>query len=208
MVHSARFWDKIAEKYFRDPIADEDAYKIKLQITQEHLHPEMQLLEIGCGTGGTALQHAPHVAQVRAIDISSAMVTIARRQAEEKGVKNVTFEQADVATFEAEPASFGAILAMSLLHLVEDRTAVIEKIRKLLKPGGVFVSNTAALGYRMGYLRFVLPLMRLVGKAPYVEIFKAKQLEKEIEQAGFRIVHHWQPEKSPSVFLVAERIDQ
>ncbi|MEM6403851.1 MAG: SAM-dependent methyltransferase, partial [Cyanobacteria bacterium P01_D01_bin.116] len=58
MSNSAKFWDNIAEKYSKDPIADEAAYQKKLQVTQEYFKPDMEVLEFGCGTGGTAIIHA------------------------------------------------------------------------------------------------------------------------------------------------------
>jgi cyclopropane fatty-acyl-phospholipid synthase-like methyltransferase len=42
----------------------------------------MELLEFGCGTGGTAIIHAPHVKHIRAIDISPRMIEIAKSRAE------------------------------------------------------------------------------------------------------------------------------
>jgi len=70
MVQTAAFWDKIANKYAARPIADEDAYEVKLKKTQEFFNQEMEVLEFGCGTGGTALTHAPYVKSYTAIDIS------------------------------------------------------------------------------------------------------------------------------------------
>eukprot|EP01083_Nonionella_stella_P314462 1132915_1 len=58
---TAKFWDKLASGYFKSPIKDLDAYQIKLELTQQYLKPDMDLLEFGAGTGGTSLQHAPHV---------------------------------------------------------------------------------------------------------------------------------------------------
>ena len=78
---STRFWDRIANRYSRTPIADEATYQTKLRITQDHLRPDMDVLEFGCGTGSTALVHAPVVNRILAIDISSKMIGIARDKA-------------------------------------------------------------------------------------------------------------------------------
>ena len=80
MSPSAKFWDKIAEKYAKQPIADEASYQKKLQVTQEYFTPEMEVLEFGCGTGSTAIIHAPYVKQIRAIDISENMIAIAKNE--------------------------------------------------------------------------------------------------------------------------------
>jgi len=51
MQRSEKFWDNVAEKYARRPIADEVAYRKKVELTREFLRQDMRVLEIGCGTG-------------------------------------------------------------------------------------------------------------------------------------------------------------
>jgi len=104
MSNSAKFWDKTAEKYSKDPIADEAAYQKKLQVTQEYFKPDMEVLEFGCGTGGTAIIHAPYVKHIRAIDFSSNMIEIAKAKAEAENIKNITFEQSNID--ELNPVSY------------------------------------------------------------------------------------------------------
>lgn len=95
MNPSSRFWDRIAERYSKRPVADEASYQKKLAVTRTYLRPEMKVLEFGCGTGSTAITHSPFVKHIRAIDISSKMLEIARGKATRGGVGNVTFEQED-----------------------------------------------------------------------------------------------------------------
>lgn len=59
MSTNTKFWDKIANKYSQQPIADEVSYQKKLQVTQGYFNPEMSVLEFGCGTGLTAIIHTP-----------------------------------------------------------------------------------------------------------------------------------------------------
>ena len=63
-------------------MADQAAYERKLAITRECLNPDAQVLELGCGTGSTAIAHAPYVRHIRATDVSSRMIEIARSKAE------------------------------------------------------------------------------------------------------------------------------
>ena len=100
-ARKARFWDRIAERYARKPVADEKAYQEKLRITREWLAPEAEIVELGCGTGSTAIAHAPHVRRIRAVDVSDGMLEIARRKATAAGVENVVFERASVENFQA-----------------------------------------------------------------------------------------------------------
>ena len=205
MPPSSRFWDKIADRYAKSPVRDEQSYQRKLQITRDFLRPDMELLEFGCGTGSTALVHAPRVKHIRAIDISSRMIEIARDKAEAAGVENVSFERATIEELSVPDGSFDAVLALSILHLLEDRDAAILKVHKMLKPGGLFVSSTPCLGDWLRIFKLVGPIGRFLGLMPLVRIFTTKQLEQSLVDAGFEIVHQWQPDRKKALFIVARK---
>ena len=111
---SAPFWDKIAPKYAQKPISDPASYDKKLARVRGLLRPEDRILEIGCGTGGTALRLADNVSHVTATDISSGMIKIAQSKIEQDGRANVSFQQADAAA-RIGNSPFDAICAFSLL---------------------------------------------------------------------------------------------
>ena len=140
---SARFWDRIAEKYARSPIADEASYQTKLRMTQEYLRPDMDVLEIGCGTGSTALVHAPHVHHIDAIDVSSKMLSIAQAKADAGGITNVSFRQSAIEDLAPADQSYDAVLALSVLHLLDDKEALVSEVSRVLVPGGFFAFNTS-----------------------------------------------------------------
>lgn len=206
MQHPGKFWDKVAERYARQPVSDEASYQEKLRITREYLRPDAEMLELGCGTGSTAIAHAPYVKHILAIDVSSKMLEIARRKADSGNVGNVTFRQAGIDELSAPNESYDVVMGHSILHLLEDRDAVITKIYRLLKPGGVFVSSTACLKDSQRYLKLVLPIARLVGYAPsIVQFFTTQELANSLTAAGFAIERQWQPGKNKAVFIVAKK---
>lgn len=205
MAPKSRFWDKHARGYAKRPVADQASYETKLRVTQEYLKPDMDVLELGCGTGTTALIHAPFVKHIRATDISDGMLEIAREKAAAGRVENVTFERASVDGLIAADGSYDAVMTHSLLHLLEDKEPAIAKIHRLLKPGGLFVSSTVCLNGKWRLLQPVLRLGRLFGLLPLVRFFTPDELCRAIESAGFRIDHRWQPAKSKAVFVVAKR---
>ena len=88
MLQSEKFWDRIARRYSKQSIGDEESYQKKLEVTRQFLRPDMEILEFGCGTGSTAISHAPYVKHIRAIDISSKMIEIARDKMDAGDVKN------------------------------------------------------------------------------------------------------------------------
>jgi len=208
MDMTKEFWDKIAEKYAKDPIADEESYQSKLKKTQEYFTPEMQVLEIGCGTGSTAIIHAPFVKHIRATDISSEMLRIAKEKADAKGINNITFEGTSIDDLSVSDESVDMVMAHSILHLLEDREAAIGQVFNMLKPGGLFVSSTICMSDGMWFLRPVIPLMQLFGKAPEtVKFFTKRELLNSLSNAGFRIDCQWQSGKTKAVFIVAKKAE-
>lgn len=205
MTPSSRFWDRIAKRYAKQPVGDEDAYRKKLEVTREYLQPGMEVLEFGCGTGSTAIAHAPYVKQILAIDISSKMIEIAKGKADAANVGNVTFKQAAIDDFSVGDQTFDAVLGLSILHLVEDRDAVVARVHAMLRPGGVFVSSTACLGDGMKWFRLIAPIGEFLRVIPLVKIFTTKELEDSLTGAGFEIDHQWRPGKGKAVFIVAKK---
>ncbi len=205
MTHSSRFWDRIAARYARKPVADEAAYQKKLAVTREYLRPDMEVLEFGCGTGSTAIVHAPHVREIHAIDISEKMLEIARSRAEAAGVGNVRFEQSDIDAFSAPDGTFDAVLGLSILHLLEDRNPAIAKVYRMLKPGGVFVSSTVCLGDTMKFFELIGPIGEFLGLMPLVRVFTVQELVDSLEAAGFAIDHQWRPGGGRVAFIVAAK---
>lgn len=205
MHQPSKFWDKIAERYAKKPVADEAAYQKKLQVTRDYLRPDMEVLEFGCGTGSTGIAHAPYVKHIRAIDISSKMIEIAQGKADADGVENVTFEQSTIDDLNVPDETFDAVMGHSVLHLLESKEDAIAKVHGMLKPGGDFVSSTACIGDFMKVFKVIAPIGEFLGLLPLVKVFTVKELEASLTDAGFEIDYQWQPGKGKGVFIVAKK---
>ncbi len=202
----ARFWDRTAQRYAAAAIADMAGYERTLARTLALLAPTDSVLEIGCGTGTTALRIAPSVARLVATDVSGGMVAIARGKAADAGQGNLAFEVAAAAEAPGRAGGHDAILAFNCLHLVADRARVLAHLRRLLRPGGLLISKTPCLREMNPLLRIAVPFARLIGKAPAVAFFSAAGLEAEIAAAGFEVTErarHGSGRKDPRIFLVA-----
>ena len=169
--------------------------------------PGRDTMEFGCGTGSTALEHAPHVAHILATDVSAAMIDIGQEKAQQADIHNVSFRQSGVEEFNAPQGSFDMVLALNLLHLLPDRASALSKIHQLLKPGGVFISSTVCLADRMWFLRPFIPLLQWAGKAPYVSFLGAEQVLSEVVQSGFDAQEHWTHGRTNSLFLVTRKAE-
>jgi ubiquinone/menaquinone biosynthesis C-methylase UbiE len=205
MKDSKEFWDKCAEKYIKSPIKDEATYKQKLAITQTFLRPEWKVLEFGCGSGATAILHAPYVDCIVATDISEKMIAAAQRKAVESGVENIVFQQGTLDSFKFQDKSFDAVLGLNVLHLLEDVDGTLINIHRLLKNDGVFVSSTSLIAEVSLALQWLISGMQLFGLAPYVSRFTKSQLISKLLKSGFTIEREWQASHK-SVFIVARKV--
>lgn len=212
MQDAAVFWDKVSEKYAKAPISNEEAYLYTLNKTRGYLSKDDHVLEVGCGTGSTALLLAENVRRITASDLSGKMIEIARGKAKAEGISNVDFVQEDVLDSSFSPEPYDAVLAHNILHLVEDTAAAIRTISKRLKPGGVFISKTvckfgSGTPFKWRLLKVLLPVMQFFGKAPYVNFMEASEWETMIKNGGFEIVESGNyPKGHMSRYIVARKL--
>lgn len=204
----ARFWDRIARKYASDPIKDMAGYERTIERTGRFLKPEDTVLEIGCGTGSTALRLAPLVASIVGTDISGEMIAIAGERARAQNCTNATFAVADALSGPGAQETYDAVLAFNLLHLVPDRPAVLAQACRLLKPGGLLLSKTPCLSEMNRLIRLAVPVMRMAGKAPFVSFFTAAELEADFPNAGLAVLErerHGSGRRDARIFIVARK---
>jgi ubiquinone/menaquinone biosynthesis C-methylase UbiE len=205
----ARFWDRVARKYATDPIADMPGYEATLRRVQGLLTAEMDVLEIGCGTGSTALRLAPFTRRLLATDVSSEMIAIAREKLAAQPVPQLGFAVADADAPVAGVGAVDAVLAFNLLHLVSDLDQALDSAAKVLKPGGLLISKTACISEMNPLIPWLaIPVMRAIGKAPQVLCFDADELEVAIARHGFfieAVERHGTRGKDIRVFIVARK---
>jgi SAM-dependent methyltransferase len=91
-------------------------------------------LDVGCGTGRFARALATRVAHVDAIDRSPETLALARERSH--GVTNVSYVDADLFDFEADPGSYDFISLIAVIHHMDFEEAA-SRLRTLLAPGGV-----------------------------------------------------------------------
>ena len=204
MGTATRFWNWHAERYARQAIKDEASYRKKLAITQKLFTPETRAVEFGCGTGSTALEHAPHVKSYHGIDIAENMVAIARRKAAEAGIANLGFEAGTLESAALPDESYEAVLALNILHLVPDLDATLASVARITTPGGWFVSSSVCTKQLGGTLGRIARVVSWVPGLPSVTPLSVTELEERIEAHGFEIRERF--EQAPGViFLVAQK---
>jgi SAM-dependent methyltransferase len=208
-ARKAEFWDRTARQYAADPIADLAGYETSIRRVQALLSPRHSVLELGCGTGTTALRLAPFAGQFLATDVSAGMIAIAQEKLAAQPVPKLSFAVADADGPIAAPCTFDVVLAFSLLHLVADLDQTLAHAVRALKPGGLLISKTPCIAEMNPLVpRLALPVMRALGKAPNVLCLKGDALAAAVARQGMDILsveRHSSRGKDVRVFIVARK---
>jgi SAM-dependent methyltransferase len=102
-------------------------------------HPAQTFLELACGPGDLGLAVAERVGAdglVIATDFSPAMVDVARRAGEARGLGNVEYRVADAERLELGDGSVDGIVCRWGFMLMADPAAAFAEARRVLRPGG------------------------------------------------------------------------
>ena len=102
--------------------------------------PDWRVLDIGTGTGHTALALAPHVSEVVGLDLTEEMLVEARKLANAKGIGNVSFQVADVHHLPREfDESFDLVTCRRAAHHFSDIEGALAEMVRTLRPGGMLL---------------------------------------------------------------------
>jgi SAM-dependent methyltransferase len=102
------------------------------------VRPGEDVLDVGCGTGETTRQAARAAGEgsVLGVDVSAALLDVARRRTEAEGLRNVRYEHADAEVHPFPPASFDVCVSRFGIMFFTHPQAAFRNIGRALRPGG------------------------------------------------------------------------
>lgn len=210
MSKDALFWNRIADRYATSPVRDEAAYAYTVERVASYLSPDQTVMELGAGTGTTAIKLAPYVKSILVTDLAPRMLEIAKERSWNAGVDNLTTQTA--AADQMPEGPFDVVMAFNLLHLVPDLTTTLAKVADRLPQGGLFISKTPCLRDTKSLpkrwaIGAMIPFFQLIGKAPdTVNRLRVSALDVAVQGAGFEIIETGNfPADPPSRFVVARK---
>ena len=156
----AKFWNQISEGwqtvwgthihhgYYEDnlPLNPKDAQEklIEKLVSLVGITPQANILDVGCGMGGTSMYLAKnHDATVTGITLSTKQVEIATKHAKANNIQNVSFKIEDALALESfADNSFDIIWSLESCEQFFDKNMFIQQAYRVLKPGGKLMLAT------------------------------------------------------------------
>ncbi|HEX3342626.1 MAG TPA: class I SAM-dependent methyltransferase [Pseudolabrys sp.] len=143
-LKAASTYNAAADHFDDDPLAFWDRYG---RGTIEHLAlaPGATVLDVGCGSGASAIPAAkavgPH-GHVIGVDLADRLLAIARAKAISQKLKNIEFRQGDMEKLEFSDASFDAVVCVFAIFFLPDMVKQVRELWRMIRPGGQLAITT------------------------------------------------------------------
>ncbi len=137
-LKAAATYDAAADRFDAEPLGFWARHGERA-VERLSLRPRAWVLDVGCGTGASALPAAVAVGpngQVIGLDISENMLACARSKAAAQGLANVHFELADMSASGYGAGTFDAVVSVFSLFFAPDMVSQTAELWRLLRPGG------------------------------------------------------------------------
>jgi SAM-dependent methyltransferase len=190
LAHHEALYSGFAQRHFaKDAVRELRRHLVRRILEASGAGKNSRVLSLGCGIGDTELLLAQHVGFLAGFDLSPAAIRQARADAARLAIGNVEFREGDVERVEFNAASFDGAIGIFFLHHVPDAQtpAVIERIHRWLKPGGVFYAldpNRYRLSGALG--RWLVPRLMRRYQTPGERELKPRETADRFEAAGFQ----------------------
>ncbi len=149
-------------------------------------HASARVLDLGCGGGHVAYRAAPHVAEVVASDLTASMLEAVASTAKQRGLSNITVQQAAAEALPFADASFDMVLCRFTTHHWQDMEAGLREARRVLRPAGqaLFIDVVAPANRA---LDTHLQAVELLRDASHVRNYSVAEWIAALSRAGFSI---------------------
>jgi SAM-dependent methyltransferase len=156
--------------------------------------PTAEVLDVATGPGVLALEVAPRVRRVDAVDFSESMLAELERKRDALGIGNVFARVADGQDLPFADASFDAAFSMFGLMFFPDRNRGFSELHRTLRPGGVAVVSSWAPVDQSPLMQLMFGALcaadpsRPAPKTNLLNLENPDLFRRELEQAGFHDV--------------------
>lgn len=181
------YWNRHAKNYDRSMAILGGPIPRMVALAADAVRGSARVLEVAAGTGLVTVSLARSAREIVSTDYAEAMVAKLESRVKAEGLTNVRCEQADIYNLRFEPASFDAVVAANVLHLVPDLDGALAALVRVLRPGGRLIAPTYC--HDETRLSWLISRLLAVTGFPGSRRFTAEGLRGALEAAGLSIVY-------------------
>lgn len=201
------FWDKVAGVYdvFAD-VYNGKVNRVMCRVVSEQIGKEDRVLECACGTGLITTCIAPKCKKVVATDFSEGMLKQTERKC--RNYPNVQVEFADITNLKYPDASFDAVIAANVIHLLDNPSQALSELNRVCKEDGKIIIPTYVNKEKTGETG---TFVKTIGKAgaDFKRQFTFSNYKDFFEEAGFTDIDiHRIPGRIPCAVAVIYKKDK
>jgi SAM-dependent methyltransferase len=141
-----------------------------------------EVLEIGTGSG-YMIRYLPSGVRYTALEPNEYLVEAITAQINEKGLADARVVTARAEQMPFKGASFDVVFSVWTLCAVQDLAQTLREVRRVLKPGGVFIFAEHVVA-PTGSIRYLAQKIRSI----FYSCSFARDIEKEIRGCGLEVV--------------------
>jgi SAM-dependent methyltransferase len=150
--------------------------------------PTERWLDVACGPGIVSRRLAQHAGAVHGVDMTPAMIEVARREAAAAGLANATFELGDATALELPDGGFDGAVARFAIHHLPLPGRLVDELARVVRPGGRIVLADHIADEEAGAAAWALELERLRDPSHWAALTPAR-LRALGQGAGLRLEH-------------------
>jgi ubiquinone/menaquinone biosynthesis C-methylase UbiE len=181
--HGRKIVDCAGEIWNWETPAGKKRWKRRVAMLAAHISSDMNVLEIGCGTGYFTKELAKTGARIVAVDISEDLLARARR---ETSAPNVEFRLENAYELESvSNGSFDTVVGSSVLHHLDIEKALREIFRVVKSSGTIAFTEPNMLNPQIAAQKNISLIKRWAGDSPDETAFFKWQIERLLQKSGF-----------------------
>lgn len=154
----------------------------RVNMLTDGITPDMNVLEIGCGSGYFSKELLKTKAKITSIDISPDLLEIAKKNYQ---AENIFFLIENAYSMSFADSQFDYVVGSSVLHHLEIQKA-FQEIYRVLKPGGkILFTEPNMLNPQIALQKNIPFIKRKLGDSPDETAFIKWSLKRDLKNAGF-----------------------
>ena len=144
LAKAAATYNAAADHFDHAPLSFWDRYG-RRTVERLNLAPGAAVLDVGCGSGASALPAAEQVGptgSVTGIDVAGELLAAARTKAANRGLSNTEFREGDMANLGYPDGQFDAVVCVFAIFFLPDMERQVAELWRMVRPGGVLAITT------------------------------------------------------------------